>query len=402
MSPSNPQRLADYFGKPTRNDNIFSGKRKPILLVLLVFAVVSLLVGFSFSERLKPGTTRISAAKRDAEPVDAEALFGKDSDEALVAVQMEPKENLPVKLPVEPPGEPKLEIFQSPGPVETFPQQMLDEQQRLKAQWEAEQRSTEQAALKSQITAYTNPEYEKALPKIQKTEKESIQARIENSKLLSENYLATTRVQPISPFEVKAGAVIPAIMLSGINSQLPGQILAQVAENVYDTASGSHLMIPQGSRVVGQYLNNVNTGQDRVIVFWQRIIYPDGSSLNIKDMQGMDPSGYTGFKDKTNNHHTATFGKALLMSIFTAGAQLAQPIPRTGTLAYTPQQVATGAMSQQMTMYGMTSMNQGTHIPPTITIRPGYRFNIMVSKDMVMEPWRADEHPLHTVENTQT
>lgn len=382
---SNNQKLATYFGKPGRQSAVFAGNRKPLLFVLLLLCVVAVLVGFSFSSRLKPKTIAASA-KQDVAPVDTQALFGRTSDEDLLALSMATEEKKH--------AEPELDMVQAPEPMDLFEQRMRAEEQRLLAQQEAERLAAEKAALQSSITAYTNPDYEKVLPKIQRPEKETLSARIENSKLLSENYLATTRIKPISPYEVKAGSVIPAVMLSGINSDLPGQILAQVSENVYDTASGKYLMIPQGSRLVGQYLNKVNTGQDRVMVTWQRIIYPDGSSLNIENMQGVDPSGYSGFEDKTDNHYKATFGQALLLSIFSAGAQLAQPIPKAGSLAYTPQQVAAGSVSQQMAQYGMASMNRGMNIPPTITIRPGYRFNIMVNKDIVMEPWRTQEHPL--------
>ncbi len=393
MTNAKNQKLAEYFGKPARNTVIFAGNRKPLLFVFLLLCVVAVLVGFSFSERLKPKAIA-TLSKQDAEPVDARTLFGKTADEDLLALTMASEEKAP--------AEPELEMVQAPEPLNLFQQRMLAEEQRLQAQKKAERMAAEKAALQSPITAYTNPEYKNVLPKIQKPEKKTLQARIESSELLSGNYLATTRVQPLSPYEVKAGAVIPAVMLSGINSELPGQILAQVAENVYDTASGTHLMIPQGSRLVGQYMNQVNVGQERVMVSWQRIIYPDGSSLNIENMQGIDQSGYSGFQDKTNNHYKATFGQALLLSIFSAGAQLAQPIPKAGSLAYTPQQVAAGSVSQQMAQYGMASMNRGMSIPPTITIRPGYGFNIMVNKDIVMEPWQASQYPLQPVENART
>ncbi len=93
---------------------------------------------------------------------------------------------------------------------------------------------------------------------------------------------------PISPYELKAGTVIPAIMVGGINSDLPGQILGQVRENVYDTATGRHILIPQGSKLVGTYDNAITTGQERVLVAWTRIIYPDSSSIDLGKMPGAE------------------------------------------------------------------------------------------------------------------
>ena len=126
---------------------------------------------------------------------------------------------------------------------------------------------------------------------------------------------------PRTRYELRAGFVVPATMISGINSGLPGQVIGQVSQNVYDTPTGKYLLIPQGSRLVGAYSSDVVYGQERVLVAWQRIVFPDGKAMDIGAMPGADSAGYAGFHDKVNNHYLRTFGSALLMSAIIAGRQ---------------------------------------------------------------------------------
>lgn len=188
---------------------------------------------------------------------------------------------------------------------------------------------------------------------------------------------------PRTPYEIRSGFVIPATLISGINSSLPGQIIAQVSQNVYDTATGSHLLVPQGSRLVGNYGSDVEYGQSRVLIGWQRIIFPDGKALDIGDMPGADGAGYSGFKDKVNNHYFRIFGSAFLMSGVTAGVALSQD---TGSGNGDDRQRASDAMSealgQQLGQVTAAMIAKNLNIAPTLEIRPGYRFNVVVTKDM--------------------
>jgi type IV secretory pathway VirB10-like protein len=149
-------------------------------------------------------------------------------------------------------------------------------------------------------------------------------AWISNPTTNPSNVLVHRREATLSPYEVKAGTIIPGVMISGINSDLPGMIIAQVRENVYDSATGRHLLIPQAARLIGTYDNGVSMGQSRVLVGWNRIIYPDGSSLDLGKMPGADAGGQAGFEDRVNNHYWKVFGNALLLSIFSAGIQLSK------------------------------------------------------------------------------
>jgi type IV secretion system protein VirB10 len=201
------------------------------------------------------------------------------------------------------------------------------------------------------------------------------------------DYLLAEREAARSPYELKAGSVIPAVLVGGINSDLPGEILGQVTRNVYDTATGAHLLIPQGSKLVGTYDSAVTHGQSRVLVAWTRIIYPDASSLDIGAMPGVDRSGYAGYHDQVNNHFAQVFGSAMLVSLFSAAAQLSQPQATNGQNISASQTIA-ASMGQQMGQVGSEVVRRGLNIQPTLVIRPGYRMDILTTKDMIIRPWR--------------
>lgn len=190
---------------------------------------------------------------------------------------------------------------------------------------------------------------------------------------------------PVSPYEVKAGTIIPGVMLTGINSDLPGQITAQVRENVFDTETGQHLLVPQGTRLVGLYDHRLVYGQGRVLITWKRLIFPNAASLSLRDgMPGADALGAAGFADEVNNHYLRIFGNALLLSVVSAGIQLSQ-IPQFGQDFQGPTagNVLGAAVGQQLGTTATEMIRRGMTIAPTLEIRPGYLFNIMVTQDIV-------------------
>jgi type IV secretory pathway VirB10-like protein len=199
---------------------------------------------------------------------------------------------------------------------------------------------------------------------------------------------------PASPYTVMAGSVIPAVLVSGINSDLPGPILAQVAGSVYDTATGKYLLIPQGSRLIGAYRNASAYGQERVQIAWQRLIFPSTASMDLPQMPGADQSGFAGFTDEVNHHYLATFGTAALMSLISAGQMVGQMATFGGGGAYGPYgyyqpnqwamagETAGSAASGQFGSLGQQMIGNGLNRPPTIEIRPGYQFNVMVTEDL--------------------
>jgi type IV secretory pathway VirB10-like protein len=188
---------------------------------------------------------------------------------------------------------------------------------------------------------------------------------------------------PRSPYELRAGFVIPATLISGISSDLPGQIVAQVSQDVYDTATGKFKLVPQGSRLVGTYSSNAVYGQSRVLVAWQRIVFPDGKALDIGSMPGADGTGYAGFKDSVDNHYVRIFGSALLMSGVVAGVAYSQDRNTTGSVtAPTAGSALSEALGQQLGQVTAQMISKNLNIAPTLEIRPGFRFNVIVVKDL--------------------
>lgn len=201
----------------------------------------------------------------------------------------------------------------------------------------------------------------------------------------SYDYLDAKKTKPISPYEMKAGTLIPSILITEINSDLPGPIKAQVSENVFDTATGDYLLIPQGSTLLGVYSSNVAYGQNRVLIAFNRIVFPDGQTLNIGMMNGVDQKGSAGFSDKTNNHYMRIFGSALLMGAITGGISLADTTEPTQQIE-TSRQKMIGALISELGEVAKQMIQKNMNISPTLEIRSGYTFNIFTTKDIILEP----------------
>ena len=200
----------------------------------------------------------------------------------------------------------------------------------------------------------------------------------------NEGYLTAHLHKPISNSELFSGSVIPAVLVTGINSQLPGEITAQVRQNVYNSLNPGEVVIPQGSKLIGVYDSGVQYGQSRVLVAWSRVIYPNGETVDLHGMSGVDGLGEAGFSQITDNHYMKIFGSAFLISLLGAGAQLAQPQQSSALSNLSTGQTATGAISQEMDSVGGDMLQKNLSIAPTLKIRPGYLFNVLVSKTMVL------------------
>lgn len=198
-------------------------------------------------------------------------------------------------------------------------------------------------------------------------------------------YLKYVKQKPLSTYEIKAGWNIPAILITGVSSDLPGQILAQVTQNVYDSATGKYLLIPQGTKVVGAYSSNIIYGQSRLLVAWNKLIFPNGDTLNLDGMQGTSQDGYTGFEDQVDNHYFRIFGSAFLLSSISAGIALSDNSD-TNSEKETASDKAIAQAIQQMGQVASEMIRKNMNISPTLKIRPGYKFNIFVTKDIILEP----------------
>ncbi len=204
---------------------------------------------------------------------------------------------------------------------------------------------------------------------------------------------------PAPPYTLMAGAVLPAVLITGIDSDAPAQVLAQVAQNVYDTASGRYLLIPQGSRVIGEYSMGARAGQQRIVISWKRLVLPDTASIDLPSVPATDAAGYGGLADQVDNHYLKQFGTAAVISLIDAGQMVGQ-MGMSGASygfgmpygAYSGGMSSTGMMgmmggqaaSQQLGQVAQNALQQGTSIPPTLSIRPGYLFNIEVTTDVTL------------------
>ncbi|TVO69681.1 TrbI/VirB10 family protein [Sedimenticola selenatireducens] len=190
--------------------------------------------------------------------------------------------------------------------------------------------------------------------------------------------LLNGRDKALSQLLIRSGTVIPASMISGLNSDLPGEIIAQVSQNVYDTATGRYLIIPQGTRLVGTYDSHVSYGQDRALVVWKRLVFPDASALELGTMPGNDMAGYAGFNDQVDHHYFRIFGSALLMSVIGAGYAIASE----DSSKNQNEENAQTAIAREMSQTSDRLLRKNLNLQPTIKVRPGYRFNVFVNKDI--------------------
>jgi type IV secretion system protein VirB10 len=205
-----------------------------------------------------------------------------------------------------------------------------------------------------------------------------------DKKKKNEGYLTAHLHKPVSNSELFSGSVIPAVLVTGINSQLPGEITAQVRQNVYNSLDPGDVVIPQGSKLIGVYDSGVQYGQSRVLVAWSRVIYPNGETVDLRGMSGTDGLGEAGFSQITDNHYMKIFGSAFLISLLGAAAQLAQPQQSSALSNPGMGQTATGAIAQEMDSVGGDMLQKNLNISPTLKIRPGYLFNVLVSKTMIL------------------
>ena len=186
--------------------------------------------------------------------------------------------------------------------------------------------------------------------------------------------------QPSSPFIVQAGSIIPAALITGIRSDLPGTITAQVTQNVYDSVTGRHLLIPQGSRVIGEYDSQVSFGQNRVLLAWDRLILPDGRSIQLDRLPGADASGYSGLQDRVDQHWGGMLRAALISTLLGVGTEVGNGDDNDLVRALRQ------GTSESIGRTGQDLVRRQMNVQPTLTIRPGFQLRIIVTRDIVIAP----------------
>ena len=196
--------------------------------------------------------------------------------------------------------------------------------------------------------------------------------------------------RPVSPYQVMAGTIIPASLVSGLNSDLPGFVIAQVTEHVNDTVTGRHLLIPQGARLIGRYDSVVAFGQERAFVVWQRIIRPDGSSIVIDNLPATDTGGYTGLTDEVDQHTWKIIKGIALSTLLGIGNQLAFANTNVGTGTNANADLLRAlreSTGQTTNRAGQRIVEKSLNVQPTLKVRPGWPLRVIVHKDLVLTPY---------------
>ncbi|MDX8457884.1 TrbI/VirB10 family protein [Mesorhizobium humile] len=185
-----------------------------------------------------------------------------------------------------------------------------------------------------------------------------------------------------SPYVVQAGTIIPAALITGIRSDLPGTITAQVTENVYDSPTGSYLLIPQGARLIGQYDSQIAFGQSRVLLVWNRLILPDGASVVLERQQGADVEGFSGLEDEVDHHWSQLFRAAALSTLLGVGTSLGSSNNESDIAKAIREsaQNSAGNVGQQI-------VGRQLDVQPTLTVRPGFPVRVIVNRDLVLAPY---------------
>uniref|UniRef100_B0T9F9 Conjugation TrbI family protein n=1 Tax=Caulobacter sp. (strain K31) TaxID=366602 RepID=B0T9F9_CAUSK len=199
------------------------------------------------------------------------------------------------------------------------------------------------------------------------------------------NYAPGLPQPPLSPYEVKAGSVIAAALVTGLNSDLPGMVVAQVTQPVFDHATGRVMLIPQGARLIGKYDSQVGYGQDRVLLVWTRLIYPSGRSVDLGAMTGADVTGAGGLSDRTDTHLPVLARAIGLSTLISIGGAAAQNSVARGSDNLVLQDGA-GGIASQASQTGQRLVERDLQRNPTLRIRPGFPVRVMVDKDLILPP----------------
>ena len=186
-----------------------------------------------------------------------------------------------------------------------------------------------------------------------------------------------------SPYTLSAGSVIAASLITGLHSDLPGLVTAQVTENVYDSATGLILLVPQGARLIGSYDSVVAFGQHRALVAWQRIVMPNGSSVTLDNVSATDPSGYAGLEDKVDLHTWRLLEGVTMSTLLGVGSQL--QFSGQGDLVQALRQ----SSEQNVSRAGDQLTSKSLDVQPSITIRPGAPVRLVVHHDLILTPWEG-------------
>lgn len=374
-----------------------------VLIITVIAFIYGMSGGGSSSEKKKENRDIVSASKRfDITDADRQKVTDEDADtykQAMNEITLEEINRTDDLNQVERGHVQPVFTQEQPAYVVQNGQQTEQIQPELPTSLFPDSSPNKKASVNSQNDKESKDimlaqsELDKIAQKLQSgvmTTNEENQAYI-NSMAADYDYVLNTKVNtPISPYQIMQGTVIPIILITGINSDLPGMISGRVLQDVYNTVDGRYLIIPAGSMVVGNYSSSVAWGQKRVMVAWERLIRPDGSSVNLKSMSGVDFAGYAGYSDKVDNHYGQLAGLLVISTLMNlATGQITYLSDKysnndttTGSLA------ASGSDSAADVTEVINEMAEKyLNLAPTLTIRAGTRAALMVNKDIILPPY---------------
>lgn len=255
----------------------------------------------------------------------------------------------------------------------------------------ASKEETEQALQQQTMIQQIQQQQSQPQPE-QDTDQNKQKSKILFMKQKQDGFYSTNTVNPaLGRYELKTGSFIPAVLVTAINSDLPGDVIAQVRENVYDYRTGKYILIPMGTKIIGKYDSNVTYGQNRVLLIWQRLVFPNGSTLTLDNLQGVDLLGNAGLKGKTNNHFWKLMRSVLLSSAINIASGSLENLNVNVEGSRSRVNIGTGTTdaARNIQSIGERMVEKDLNRQPTIEIKRGHKFNIFVSKDMLISPYRT-------------
>lgn len=365
-----------------------------VLMTLVVFAIVSvsgaLIWALSQGQRKSTGATELYSTENKPTP-DGLSALPRD----YTGLETKTRSGVPAL------GPPLLGDVGRPNQNPPLEPSAIADQQRMAQETEA--------ALTSHLFATTNAAEHPALAAVLPASTQSVQVTATPSKPseappLDPNALINMQdrklafltaavdhktvspdrlTDPPSRYVVQAGAVIPAALITGVRSDLPGQVTAQVTENTYDSPTGRYLLIPQGAKLIGDYDSQVSFGQDRVLLVWTRLILPNGRSIVLERQPGADTQGFAGLEDDVDYHWGRLFEAAALSTLLGVGSELGATNNDNAIV-----QALRQGSSNSLNQTGQQVVGRNLNIQPTITIRPGFPVRVIVNRDLVLAPYQ--------------
>lgn len=395
-----------------------SGINKKVLATCLGVVGLALAVSFYLgfgSTKPQDQDIKLPQEQSDAAPATVakpEGLVGL-RNQNYAQVTAPPPEPPPLPSPTPPPnGPPDLVLRKAPpdyarmqAPVQSAPPskaQLAKEEREKRAQQAAQSGlffTRKQAAVASPTptgagvaqAGFAPGQAEAIQPQdVPASYVQNLQGRKDDFRTIAGTnpYLMEPYLEPQSPYELKAGAIIPAALKTAINSDLPGDVTAQVTENVFDSATGRYLLIPQGTTMYGRYDSAIAYGQSRLLVIWQRLIMPDGRSIRVDNMVGTDALGRSGVEDRVNNHWGRVLVGVILSTAISVGAEIATNDDNSSVLdSRSIGESTADAAAQEAIRVGSQITERNLNIQPTIEIRPGALIKALVNKDMILAPY---------------